>query len=133
MQKIKLVVTPHWDLRSWSLQPSLVPQPNHTPAAPLSTNHPLSCPSPGTLVSPLPRWRSLCCPALRCAARRCLALLQCYRLWERVKGEPRWSPQWAQLAMAAADNTALCLEHYMDGIARYRLTGVGFSFGAFWW
>ncbi|GAB4821271.1 hypothetical protein N2152v2_008317 [Parachlorella kessleri] len=44
-------------------------------------------------------------------------LAQCYRLWERVKGEPRWSPQWALLAMAAADNTALCLEHYMDGIA----------------
>lgn len=45
------------------------------------------------------------------------AVLQCYRLWERVKSEPRWTPQWGQLAMAAADNAALCLEHYCDTIA----------------
>ena len=29
----------------------------------------------------------------------------------------RWSADWAQLALAAADNTSLCLEHYADGLA----------------
>lgn len=45
-------------------------------------------------------------------------LTQCFALWQRVRdAEGRWSPEWAQLAMAAADNAALCLEHYCDTIA----------------
>lgn len=48
-----------------------------------------------------------------------LHALQCYRLWDRLRGENRWTPEWAMMAMAAADNTALCLEHYCDRIARW--------------
>ena len=29
----------------------------------------------------------------------------------------RWGKDWALLALAAADNTALCLEHYGDRLA----------------
>ena len=28
----------------------------------------------------------------------------------------RWGREWALLALAAADNTALCLENYCDGL-----------------
>jgi hypothetical protein len=47
---------------------------------------------------------------------------QCLALWRRLQeqGEgagPRWGADWALLAMAAADNTALCLEHYCDTLA----------------
>ncbi len=30
----------------------------------------------------------------------------------------RWGRDWALLALAAADNTALCLEHYCDALAQ---------------
>ncbi|PSC73883.1 ABC transporter A family member 2 isoform B [Micractinium conductrix] len=43
-------------------------------------------------------------------------------LWRRVQegGGERWGREWALLALAAADNTALCLENYCDGL--YQLT-----------
>ena len=44
-------------------------------------------------------------------------LAQCFELWQKVRDQPRWTTEWAQLAMAAADNTALCLEHHCDTIA----------------
>ncbi|KAL4424419.1 hypothetical protein ABPG77_005662 [Micractinium sp. CCAP 211/92] len=50
-------------------------------------------------------------------------LRQCMALWRRVQegaGGDRWGRDWSLLAMAAADNTALCLEHYCDSI--FRLT-----------
>jgi alpha-glucan,water dikinase len=46
-------------------------------------------------------------------------LAACGALWRRVGETPgRWSDRgWGQLALAAADNVALCLEGYADGIA----------------
>lgn len=37
--------------------------------------------------------------------------------WRRVASGERWTQDWAQLAMAGADFTALCLEHYSDQIS----------------
>ncbi|PRW45423.1 Carbohydrate-Binding Module Family 45 [Chlorella sorokiniana] len=48
-------------------------------------------------------------------------LRQCLDLWRRIQeggGAERWSRDWALLALAAADNTALCLEHYCDALAQ---------------
>ena len=44
-------------------------------------------------------------------------LAACFELWERVGAQERWTPAWARLAMAAADNTSLCLQAYMDTLA----------------
>lgn len=57
---------------------------------------------------------------------------QCLALWRRLQdhGEaagPRWGADWALLAMAAADNTALCLEHYCDTLAGWVEAGAGDS------
>ncbi|KAL6770951.1 GWD2 [Auxenochlorella protothecoides x Auxenochlorella symbiontica] len=38
-------------------------------------------------------------------------------LWRRVAEQERWSGDWARLAMAASDFSALCLQEYMDRIA----------------
>ena len=35
----------------------------------------------------------------------------------RPRAGERWGRDWALLALAAADNTALCLEHYCDALA----------------
>ncbi|KAI3425011.1 hypothetical protein D9Q98_008393 [Chlorella vulgaris] len=47
-------------------------------------------------------------------------LQQCMATWRRLQeggGGERWGRDWSLLAMAAADNTALCLEHYCDALA----------------
>lgn len=51
----------------------------------------MCCPAP-SLTHPLPDWLSCCAE--------------------------RWGRDWALLALAAADNTALCLEHYCDALAQ---------------
>lgn len=55
-------------------------------------------------------------------------LQQCMATWRRLQeggGGERWGRDWSLLAMAAADNTALCLEHYCDALARYVAGGGG--------
>lgn len=41
-----------------------------------------------------------------------------HRLTGAVPSAERWGRDWALLALAAADNTALCLEHYCDALAQ---------------
>ena len=46
--------------------------------------------------------------------------------WRRVNETPgRWSPDWARLALAAADFTGTCLQDYAHNVVRWVLGGGG--------
>lgn len=52
-----------------------------------------------------------------CIASESDDLCRSRELWRRVADGDRWSSDWAQLALAAADHTSLSLQYYMDTIA----------------
>lgn len=55
------------------------------------------------------------CPTSAC----CLSPSLAHPLPNRLpRCAERWGRDWALLALAAADNTALCLEHYCDALAQ---------------
>ncbi|KAK9862996.1 hypothetical protein WJX84_004122 [Apatococcus fuscideae] len=43
-------------------------------------------------------------------------LVQCWRLWERLRSEQRWTPEWGLRALAAAQRTELALASFADTI-----------------
>eukprot|EP00897_Mesotaenium_endlicherianum_P008242 jgi/Mesen1/7446/ME000389S06789 len=47
-----------------------------------------------------------------------LELASCLHYWDKVKSQPRWTEEWAQLAVAAADSISLSLESHMDEVVR---------------
>ncbi len=49
--------------------------------------------------------------------------VQCRALWERVRGEERWSKSWAMRALAAVQRLELSLGAFADSL--YNLTQVG--------
>ena len=49
--------------------------------------------------------------------------MQCRSLWERVRGEERWSKPWAMRALAAVQRLELSLGAFADSL--YNLTQVG--------
>lgn len=46
--------------------------------------------------------------------------MQCLSLWERVKGEERWSQQWGMRALAAVQRLTVSLAAFADRL--YSLT-----------
>jgi len=52
-----------------------------------------------------------------CIASESEELGKALAFWKKVTNMERWTGDWAKLALAAADNTALVLENYMDTIA----------------